>query len=210
MLNTETKGTVLIKNAKELLEFSTGEENLMEEVNFDFLQMFHFIKLLIAIYYIRKVFRIYYLNQNALIFGGSSSFLLDCNSQVISKLNQRFRMAFNKYFVDNCMKTLTLKLFSATLESSHLRKSILYFVLTQLVLFQHVKKIVETGVNVIVSGGKVADLALHFANKYKVMVVRLNSKWDLRRLCKTVNATALPRLVRRNFVKFFNSLRLYE
>ena len=32
MLNTETKGTVLIKNAKELLEFSTGEENLMEEV----------------------------------------------------------------------------------------------------------------------------------------------------------------------------------
>jgi len=63
-------------------------------------------------------------------------------------------------------------------------------------VFQHVKKIVETGVNVIVSGGKVADLALHFANKYKVMVVRLNSKWDLRRLCKTVNATALPRLVR--------------
>ena len=59
------------------------------------------------------------------------------------------------------------------------------------------KKIVETGVNVIVSGGKVADLALHFANKYKVMVVRLNSKWDLRRLCKTVNATALPRLVSR-------------
>ena len=32
MLNTETKGTVLIKNAKELLEFSSGEENLMEEV----------------------------------------------------------------------------------------------------------------------------------------------------------------------------------
>ena len=53
----------------------------------------------------------------------------------------------------------------------------------------------ETGVNVIVAGGKVADLALHYANKYKVMVVRLNSKWDLRRLCKTVNATALPRLV---------------
>ena len=57
------------------------------------------------------------------------------------------------------------------------------------------KAIVDTGVNVIVAGGKVADLALHYANKYKVMVVRLNSKWDLRRLCKTVNATALPRLV---------------
>ena len=118
MLNTETKGTVLIKNAKELLEFSTGEENLMEEVNFDFLQIFHFIKLLIAIYYIRKVFRIYYLNQNALIFGGSSSFFLDRNSQVISKLNQRFKMAFHQCFVDNCMKTLTLKLFPATLGKS--------------------------------------------------------------------------------------------
>ena len=32
MLNTETKGTVLINNAKELLDFSTGEENLMDEV----------------------------------------------------------------------------------------------------------------------------------------------------------------------------------
>jgi len=90
MLNTETKGTVLIKNAEELKNFSKGEENLMES---------------------------------------------------------------------------------------------------------HVKAIVDTGVNVIVAGGKVADLALHYANKYKVMVVRLNSKWDLRRLCKTVNATALPRLV---------------
>lgn len=29
-----------------------------------------------------------------------------------------------------------------------------------------------------------------------VLFFRLNSKWDLRRLCKTVGATALPRLVR--------------
>nr|CAB3229024.1 T-complex protein 1 subunit theta-like [Phallusia mammillata] len=89
MLNTETKGTVLIKNAKELKSFSTGEEDLIEA---------------------------------------------------------------------------------------------------------QIKAIVDTGVNVIVSGGKVSDLALHFANKFKLMVVRLNSKWDLRRLCKTINATALPRL----------------
>lgn len=32
MLNTETKGTVLIKNAKELKNFSTGEEDLIEAV----------------------------------------------------------------------------------------------------------------------------------------------------------------------------------
>jgi len=89
MLATETKGTVLIKNAQELMDFSKGEENLMES---------------------------------------------------------------------------------------------------------HVKAIAESGVNVVVTGGKVSDLALHFANKYKLMVVRLNSKFDLRRLCRTVKATALPKL----------------
>lgn len=29
-----------------------------------------------------------------------------------------------------------------------------------------------------------------------VSVIRLNSKWDLRRLCKTVQAVALPRMVK--------------
>ncbi|XP_028582823.2 T-complex protein 1 subunit theta isoform X1 [Podarcis muralis] len=57
-----------------------------------------------------------------------------------------------------------------------------------------VKSIADTGVNVVVTGGKVADIALHYANKYNIMLLRLNSKWDLRRLCKTVGATALPRL----------------
>uniref|UniRef100_A0A8C4F883 T-complex protein 1 subunit theta n=1 Tax=Dicentrarchus labrax TaxID=13489 RepID=A0A8C4F883_DICLA len=57
-----------------------------------------------------------------------------------------------------------------------------------------VKAIKEAGANVVVTGGKVADMALHYANKYQLMVVRLNSKWDLRRLCKTVGAVALPRM----------------
>ncbi|MXQ97193.1 hypothetical protein E5288_WYG011675 [Bos mutus] len=57
-----------------------------------------------------------------------------------------------------------------------------------------VKAIADTGANVIVTGGRVADMALHYANKYNIMLVRLNSKWDLRRLCKTVGAIALPRL----------------
>lgn len=45
------------------------------------------------------------------------------------------------------------------------------------------------------SGGKFGDMYIHFLNKYKIMGVRLNSKFDLRRLCKTVGATALPNLV---------------
>lgn len=35
-----------------------------------------------------------------------------------------------------------------------------------------VKAIADAGANVVVSGGKVADMALHYANKYNLMVVR--------------------------------------
>jgi hypothetical protein len=66
---------------------------------------------------------------------------------------------------------------------------------------QQLKAISEAGVNVIVSGGKVGDLAEHYCNKYKVMVIRLLSKWDLRRLCKSIGATALPKIVSRLCVK---------
>uniref|UniRef100_A0AAZ3QHN3 T-complex protein 1 subunit theta n=1 Tax=Oncorhynchus tshawytscha TaxID=74940 RepID=A0AAZ3QHN3_ONCTS len=67
-----------------------------------------------------------------------------------------------------------------------------------------VKSIAEAGANVVVTGGKVADMALHYANKYQLMVVRLNSKWDLRRLCKTVGAVALPRLVRTQSIVIYS------
>lgn len=57
-----------------------------------------------------------------------------------------------------------------------------------------IKGMTDSGVNVIVTGGKIGDLAQHYSNKYKVMVVRLLSKWDLRRLCKSIGATPLPKL----------------
>lgn len=62
-------------------------------------------------------------------------------------------------------------------------------------LEEQIKAIADSGANVIVAGSKFGDMALHYINKYNMMAVRLNSKFDLRRLCKTVNATALPRLV---------------
>lgn len=61
-------------------------------------------------------------------------------------------------------------------------------------LESQIKAIADTGCNVIVTGGKAADMALHFCNKYKIMVVRLMSKFDLRRLCRATQATALPRI----------------
>jgi T-complex protein 1 subunit theta len=58
-----------------------------------------------------------------------------------------------------------------------------------------VKGLSEGGFNVMVTGGKIGELALHFLDKYKIMAVRLLSKFDLRRVCRTVNATALPKMV---------------
>ncbi|OQR77566.1 T-complex protein 1 subunit theta-like [Tropilaelaps mercedesae] len=57
-----------------------------------------------------------------------------------------------------------------------------------------VKAIADTGCKVVVSGGKVGELALHYLNKYGLMVVRLPSKFDVRRVCKIVNATPLPKM----------------
>lgn len=64
-----------------------------------------------------------------------------------------------------------------------------------MVLEEQIKAIADTGATVIVAGGKFGDMALHYLNKYNIMAVRLMSKFDLRRLCKSISATALPRLV---------------
>jgi T-complex protein 1 subunit theta len=57
-----------------------------------------------------------------------------------------------------------------------------------------IKAIADTGAKVIVAGAKFGDMALHYIHKHGLMAVRLNSKFDLRRLSKTVGATVLPRL----------------
>ncbi|KAH7729509.1 hypothetical protein AAVH_02984 [Aphelenchoides avenae] len=59
---------------------------------------------------------------------------------------------------------------------------------------EQVKALAESGVNVVVAAGKFGDLYLHFLNKYKIMGVRLTSKFDLRRLCRTIGAQAQARI----------------
>lgn len=44
------------------------------------------------------------------------------------------------------------------------------------------------------TGSKFGDLALHFLNRYGIMAVKIISKHELRRLCRTIGATALPRV----------------
>jgi T-complex protein 1 subunit theta len=57
-----------------------------------------------------------------------------------------------------------------------------------------IQGIAESGVKLIVTGGNVSDMALHFMNKYELLCLRLSSKWELRRLCQATGATALVRL----------------
>ncbi|CAB9503350.1 complex protein 1 subunit theta [Seminavis robusta] len=57
-----------------------------------------------------------------------------------------------------------------------------------------IQGIAETGVKLIVSGGTVSDMALHFMDRYQLLCLKVGSKWELRRLCQATGATPLVRL----------------
>lgn len=57
-----------------------------------------------------------------------------------------------------------------------------------------IKSIADTGTKVVVSGGTVSEMALHFIERYNMVCIKIPSKWELRRLCSAVNASALVRL----------------
>lgn len=57
-----------------------------------------------------------------------------------------------------------------------------------------VKQIADTGLRVLIAGGGVGDLALHYLNKYGILVFKVGSKFDLRRLSRVVGCTPLARL----------------
>lgn len=62
-------------------------------------------------------------------------------------------------------------------------------------LESQIKAIADSGATVVVASGKFGDMAMHYMNKYSLMAVRVPSKFDIRRLCKTVGAIALSKLV---------------
>ncbi|KAG5546984.1 hypothetical protein RHGRI_012872 [Rhododendron griersonianum] len=54
-----------------------------------------------------------------------------------------------------------------------------------------IKAVAESGAKVIVSGGAVGEMALHFCERYKLMVLKISSKFELRRFCRTTGAVAI-------------------
>jgi T-complex protein 1 subunit theta len=61
-------------------------------------------------------------------------------------------------------------------------------------LEQVVREIHSSGCNVVVSGQAVGDMAMHFLERYEIMVIKVPSKFQLRRLCKATGARPLVRL----------------
>jgi len=59
---------------------------------------------------------------------------------------------------------------------------------------EQIKAIADAGINVIVSGGPLGEIAMHFLERYKIMAVKLSSKFDLRRLCRATRSTPLVRM----------------
>ncbi|PKI34076.1 hypothetical protein CRG98_045533 [Punica granatum] len=61
-----------------------------------------------------------------------------------------------------------------------------------------IRGVVESGAKVIVSGAAVGEMALHFCERYKLMVLKISSKFELRRFCRTTGAVAMLKLCHPN------------
>jgi T-complex protein 1 subunit theta len=57
-----------------------------------------------------------------------------------------------------------------------------------------VKGIVDAGIKAVIVGGSVSNMAIHYLDRYKVLVLRTLSKFELRRIAKAVGAIPLVRL----------------
>ncbi|KAL6523778.1 T-complex protein 1 subunit theta [Orobanche gracilis] len=59
-----------------------------------------------------------------------------------------------------------------------------------------IKAVAESGARIIVSGAAVGEMAMHFCERYKLMVLKISSKFELRRFCRTTGAVGLLKLSR--------------
>ncbi|KAF6820977.1 t-complex protein 1 subunit theta [Colletotrichum musicola] len=57
-----------------------------------------------------------------------------------------------------------------------------------------IKELHDVGIRVVVAGSTVGDLAMHYLNRYGILVIKILSKFELRRICRVVGATPLARL----------------
>jgi len=57
-----------------------------------------------------------------------------------------------------------------------------------------IQEISNAGVKCIIVGGSISQMALHYLDHYRIMVVRIMSKFELRRIAKACGANLMVRL----------------
>ncbi|CAK7213175.1 T-complex protein 1 subunit theta [Sporothrix curviconia] len=57
-----------------------------------------------------------------------------------------------------------------------------------------IKQLHDVGLRVVIAGSTVGELAMHYLNRYGILVIKILSKFELRRICRVVGATPLARL----------------
>ena len=57
-----------------------------------------------------------------------------------------------------------------------------------------IKGLAEAGIEVVVGSGSMSELAVHFFEKYKILAVKIMSKWELKRIARAVGATPIVKL----------------
>ena len=57
-----------------------------------------------------------------------------------------------------------------------------------------IKEIADAGVKVVIAGGSIGEMALHYIEKMGIMAVKVPSKFDLRRMARATGAAALVKL----------------
>lgn len=56
--------------------------------------------------------------------------------------------------------------------------------------------ILSSGIKVIICGGSVHEMCMHFLERNGILVLKVASKFDIRRICRSIGATPLVRLTR--------------
>jgi len=59
---------------------------------------------------------------------------------------------------------------------------------------EFVQGLVEAKVDVVIAMGAIQDIAVHYLNKHGIMFIKTASKFELKRLCKALNAVPLVRI----------------
>ena len=57
-----------------------------------------------------------------------------------------------------------------------------------------IKGLAEAGIRVVVASGAISEVAVHFFEKYKMMAIKIMSKWELKRIARAVGATPIIKL----------------